>query len=127
VEENQSEHNPAELATDLDLDLVLQNAYGNRDFVVKMIELFLVETPDALIDMRRHLVDQNWDKLRQVSHKLKPSVNLMGIKQASSDVTNIERFALDRINLDKIGSLINRAEICLTRALLELAEEIGSH
>lgn len=107
-----------------DLSLVYQSAYGNRDFVVKMIEIFLVETPEALLNIRSLIQEKNWDELRQVSHKLKSSVKLMGVHLAIPDVTNIELYALERKNLDKLPILLERADENLTAALLDLAEEM---
>ena len=77
-------------------------ASGNDDFVTKMVNMFLEMTPTLVDRIRTGISSEDWIEVRSASHKMKPSIDLMGIKSLHSVVRSIELNAKTESNLDQI-------------------------
>ena len=84
-----------------DLKLLKEIAAGNRDFMKKMIDIFIEETPDSLLDLLENCKATNWERVKSIAHKLKPSIEYLGIKGMYKVVVEIEALAVQRDNKNK--------------------------
>jgi len=88
-----------------DLEQLNAIAAGNEDFVVKMVNMFLDMTP-ALVDrIEAGLQTQDWPEVKAAAHKMKPSVDMMGITSLHDVVRGIEGNAKTETNLEQIPEL----------------------
>lgn len=62
-----------------------------------MIGLFMETMPPAVLEMKQHLSDKNWAALGAVAHKIKPSIDTMGIDLLKEDIRSIERNMLETL------------------------------
>ncbi len=106
-----------------DLSLLEQTAMGNRDFMKKMIQMFVDQTPGLMNEMQQHLSQQQWEQLGAKAHKLKPSIDLMGIAPLKQEIRDIEQFAKNGENLEILPSKITHLSQILTEALHQLKNE----
>lgn len=109
-----------------DLGMIKEIAHGNQDFVKKMIGLFMETMPPAVSEMKQHLSDKNWAALGAVAHKIKPSIDTMGIDLLKEDIRSIERFGKEGINLEEVPVLLNKVDTVLARISEDLKVELGS-
>ena len=62
----------------------------------------------------RELIDsgstQNWDQAARMAHKLKSTVDSMGIKTLREDIRTVEANAKSKTDLEKIPALIARID-----------------
>jgi HPt (histidine-containing phosphotransfer) domain-containing protein len=88
-----------------DLEQLNAIAAGNEEFVTKMVNMFLDMTP-ALVDrIEAGLQIQDWAEVKSAAHKMKPSVDMMGITVLHDVVRGIEANAKTATNLEKIPEL----------------------
>ncbi|PCJ64067.1 MAG: hypothetical protein COA58_13855 [Bacteroidetes bacterium] len=105
-----------------DLEQLNAIAAGNDDFVTKMVNMFLEMTP-ALVDrIEAGLQTQDWAEVRSAAHKMKPSVDMMGIKSLHDVVRGIEGNAKTESNLEQIPDLYFK----LTDTLEKVYEQLRS-
>jgi HPt (histidine-containing phosphotransfer) domain-containing protein len=107
-----------------DLKLIHEIAHGNTDFVKKMVRLFIDTMPPALAEMRQHLNDSNWKELGAVAHKIKPSIDTMGIELLREDIRTIERYAKESSNIDELPALMDKLEGVLQKVMVDLNVEL---
>ncbi len=107
-----------------DLTYLNRIAEGSDDFVKKMIETFIVQTPVLLQRMSDCEHEKKWDELRDVTHKLKPSIDFMGIQSLWETVKDIEKYAGKKTNLELLPDLLNKVNVVCVSAIEELKQEI---
>jgi HPt (histidine-containing phosphotransfer) domain-containing protein len=88
-----------------DLEQLNAIAAGNEDFVIKMVNMFLEMTPGLVGRIEAGLQTQDWTEVRSAAHKMKPSVDMMGVKSLHDVVRAIEGNAKTESNLEQIPEL----------------------
>jgi len=73
-----------------DLSKLKALSRGDEDFVRSMIEIFRQQTPLALKEMKEALRKKDYETLAQTAHRIKPSIENMGIKQLDGVASEIE-------------------------------------
>jgi hypothetical protein len=67
------------------LDFIQNITPGSTTFPIKVIQLFLKETPLILDDLKNAVNDQKWDLAYSEAHKIKPSVLMLGFPSETTD------------------------------------------
>lgn len=98
----------------------------NESFFKDFINLFLTNTPETMNALTKALELSNWEGVRQAAHKVKPSLNYLGLKDAQVMAATIEEYAKESKNLEQIPSMIH--ELCgiVESAYRELEAELKS-
>ncbi|MFM7080104.1 MAG: Hpt domain-containing protein, partial [Bacteroidota bacterium] len=98
----------------------------SETFFKEFIQMFLKNTPETITDLVMQTEKKNWEGVRQAAHKVKPSLNYMGMKDASNLAADIEKSAKDLIGVNQIPAKVaTLCNLCET-AYLELNEEINN-
>jgi HPt (histidine-containing phosphotransfer) domain-containing protein len=92
----------------------------------KMILLFIETVPQNVQEMVVASQNSNWEQTAKMAHKLKSTVDSMGIKTIHDDIRLVESNAKQQKELDQIPSLVNRIERVIDRCILQLKAEAGS-
>lgn len=90
--------------TDLNIDLsyLRDVSSGSNEFMVEMIELFLDQTPAYFEQLDQYIQEENWLRVADIAHKIKPTLAFMGADSAKDDMAEIEVNARNLKNLHKI-------------------------
>jgi HPt (histidine-containing phosphotransfer) domain-containing protein len=88
-----------------DLEQLAAIAAGNQEFVEKMVGMFLEVTPGLVERIEAGIQIQDWVEVRSAAHKMKPSVDMMGIVSLHDVVRGIEANAKTETNLEQIPEL----------------------
>lgn len=83
---------------------------GNLDFIKKMIAMFITTMPVSIAEMKDHLENSNWPALGAVAHKIKPTIDTMGIATLKDDIRTIESYGKESKNLDELPALVSHVE-----------------
>jgi len=74
-----------------DLEKLKELCRGNEEFLQKMLRLFLEQTPLRIKDMHEAFAAKNWQAVSDTAHKMKPSLDNMGIHSLRETVRNLEK------------------------------------
>lgn len=107
-----------------DLSYLHTLSEGNNEFLVQMINAFLRQTPGMLDGMETALEEKNWNDLRNLAHKLKPSVDFMGIQIIREPVVLVEKYAGTATNLEEIPALVRKIVSVCREAIPQLEKKI---
>ena len=103
----------------------LEKMMNNEDEMVKrMLIKFNDLTPSYLDDLDKAFNTQNWEELSKIAHKIKPSINLVGIESLTTDFQNLEAFALDEKDLKSIPEIIGRINNYMPQMFQEIEEKL---
>jgi PAS domain S-box-containing protein len=73
-----------------DLSMVELIGKGNPGFIQKMVSLFLEQVPKDLEKMNEHAGNNEWDQVSKLAHRMKPSIEGMGINSLKEPIREIE-------------------------------------
>jgi len=107
-----------------DLSMVLSVSGGNKDFIKKMVALFMETVPPNVAELKKSAESENWDQVAKIAHKLKSTIDSMGIKSLHQDIRTVESGAKQKINLTEIPSLVNKIESVINNCIVQLQIEL---
>lgn len=118
---NSSDFMPKDNKTTIYNLTVLRNlSRGNEDFVHKMIVIFVEQTSQILLDIDRAIQENNFTEISRLIHKIKPSVESLGIKTILSDMDTLEKTAKTSSNKSKIKAILQHIKPVLLQAITQL-------
>jgi len=90
-----------------DLTYLQQVFHGNEAMVQQIVELFLEQAPQFSVEMDMCIRQARWSDLHPVAHKLKSSVNMLGMAGLASLVLEIERKSKFNQDLASLPGLVS--------------------
>jgi HPt (histidine-containing phosphotransfer) domain-containing protein len=105
-----------------DLTYLDQVFHGNEAMVGQIVTLFLEQAPHIGGQMIQCVHEQRWSDLHPLAHKLKSSVNMLGIHGVLDQVLELEKRSKLREDSTKIPALVTDIVNGLRAACDELAE-----
>jgi len=91
-------------------------AGGSQEFVLEMVSTFLEHAPGQVKEVKDALDIADYQTVGNVAHKIKPSLDLMGIESLTNDIRLIEKYGKNGENLEELPDLVNK--------LLTVSEEV---
>ncbi|MET0241949.1 MAG: ATP-binding protein [Flavitalea sp.] len=80
---------------------------GDKDFVVRMAQLFLDTMPESLNEMKACIQYERWDALGKLAHKMKSTIDSMGIADLKQVIRLIEANGKNGTN-DQTPALVDQ-------------------
>jgi HPt (histidine-containing phosphotransfer) domain-containing protein len=108
------------------LDFLKEISENNEQFFREFIQMFLTNTPKSIEEIESAISSSDFEKIRQASHKIKPSFNYVGLKELSSAAAKIEDLAKKKENMEMIIQLLNTIKTTCKTAYAELEQEMNS-
>ncbi len=124
--QKQSASSDSLLSAITDLNYLHQMADGNSEFMRDFISMFLQHAPASLQEIQEGIRQNDWEKVRQAAHKLKPSLSYVGMKQIHGLTARIEDYAKTRTHLDQIPALADEITHACQQAFKELEKFLQS-
>lgn len=107
-----------------DLSYLQDIAMGDQEIVIETTEAFLDDAPQLLDQIHSHFANQEWEKLHKQAHKIKPSLQYMGMNRAWELIKDIEEQAkTENISDDLEGKIEEFDDLC-SRGMNELSSKI---
>lgn len=109
------------------LDLLNSIAGDDPEFVTLCIELFMKEMPENLDRLKTAIEANDWETIRTTSHKMKTSLNYMGLDEQRLAAANIEKLARERRDFERIRMDAERIRARCQEAFIELRQLLNKH
>jgi len=109
-----------QLAKLTDLSYLRKMSNNDESFVQEMVNSFIEKTPEIIKEMQVASRDNNWRKIGELAHKLKPTLTFMGMDNLKSLVLGIENNA-KTTNKDNVQKSVNQLITNINDAIEELA------
>lgn len=91
----------------------------------EMIDLFLQIIPQEFETLERKIANQNWDMAYEISHRIKPSMEILQIKNVSDEFSELHTKLHQKIDMESIPLLFNEILKDLNRALTQIKEDFN--
>lgn len=106
------------------LDMVNSVSGGDQNFIKKMVELFIETVPPNIADLTAAVAAEDWDKTAKLAHKLKSTIDSMGIKSLKTDIRAIEANAKAKTSLEVIPALAATVAQVIGQCVAQLQADI---
>jgi PAS domain S-box-containing protein len=103
-----------------DLTKIEAIAKGNPAFVNKMVNLFKQHAPATMLEMENAYAQNNFDAIEKLAHRLKPTIDNMGITSIKDSIREIESNAVEYGQSEKLASLIKSTNNVIAEVVRQL-------
>ncbi len=103
-----------------DLSQLEELAGGSEEFVHSMIETFLEHTPGQLEEMKTAHAQKDWKTMGGIAHKIKPNIDLFGIKSIYSEIREVENKGKNEQPDEALNGEIGKVDEVLKTAFEQL-------
>ena len=108
-----------------DLAMVRAVSGGDETFVRKMIDIFLATIPQSLSDLQQHAAAEDWEALGKSAHKLKSTIDSMGIHSLRQDIRALEGFGRNRENVALIPGIVAKVVTDMNACLAAIRKDFN--
>lgn len=109
--------------THIDLTYLYDMSDNDNQFIIEIMKIFIEQVPGELEKLAIAIDGQEWSSVHSIVHKLKSSVNHVGIKSIIPIIQQIESNTHDLVNLDTIQSKYLQIKTVCFAAIEELKTE----
>jgi len=93
---------------------------GNEEFIQKMIEIFNTQCTHVMEAIEKAIAAENFLEVSRLIHKIKPSIDEMGIQSIYHEVRELEEISKNTTDLERIQFLFEIIQKQLKLSILEL-------
>lgn len=93
------------------------------EFAKQIVELFIQEVPAEVKNIRRGVKDKDHDKVYHAAHKIKPTLDLLGLDLAYEDVVAIEAWSRAEGKKKEIKEVVKNLKKLVEETLAELRKD----
>ena len=91
-----------------DLSMVRAVSGGDESFIKKMVQLFIETVPPGLTDLQDAMGKQEWIRVGKIAHKLKSTIDSMGIAIIKDEIRLIEANGKNEKETDILPPVVKR-------------------
>ena len=106
-----------------DLKKLEEISSGNINFVNKMVKLFIDKIPKEISEIKLAYKEGNYHKISVIAHKIKPSIDIMGIVALKKEIRDIEKNANIYKSSEKLEKLISKLDYTLGEVVNDLKQK----
>ena len=107
-----------------DLSSLKAMSHGDNEFMNKMVSLFIEHVELSVTQIQEANINQDYDTISKIAHKLKSSSGNMGVTSIKRDIKELELYCIEKKECDKISTLILAVSSTLSKVLDQLRLEI---
>ncbi|MFT3936971.1 MAG: ATP-binding protein [Chitinophagaceae bacterium] len=108
-----------------DLTMVRSVSGGDESFIKKMVQLFIETVPPGLADLKDAHSKQDWVRMGKLAHKLKSTIDSMGIASLRDDIRTIEAAGKNPENTEQLEPLITKVNDVITTCIAQLKADFS--
>jgi HPt (histidine-containing phosphotransfer) domain-containing protein len=100
-----------------DITMIREISRGNEAFIRKMLGIFVEQTPMHINEMREHYAQSDWKRMGELAHKIKPTIDNLGIQAIKSAVREMEVIGKCGEGTERMGNLLEKIVLVLNQAV----------
>ncbi len=108
-----------------DLNMIRSVSGGDEAFIKKMIHLFIETVPQNVQELVDATGNKNWEQVAKMAHKLKSTIDSMGIRSLHEHIRRVEQQAKTVENTEQMPAMVKEVESVVSLCIQQLREEVG--
>ena len=95
---------------------------GDKEFMKKMVDLFINQIPAALTDINEAFADNDFSRVKALAHKTKSSIDTLGISKIKNEIKELEILAMQNKPNPRINEIIELLNDVIPKTIGQLKE-----
>ena len=108
-----------------DLTMIQSVSGGDLAFIKKMILLFIETVPQNVQELVDATGGKNWEQVSKMAHKLKSTIDSMGIRSLHDQIRVVELNAKNREYLERLPDMVRQVESVVAVCIQQLRREVN--
>ena len=108
-----------------DLSYLEMVSDGDKEFIEQVVESFIDNNAQIIISLKEEQEAKNWVKMGQLIHKIKPSLEMVGLTPLKEKIVLAETNLKNETNIEETLPLVDEIISNCQQAIEELKEDIG--
>ena len=109
--------------TPLDLTYLRDMSGNSIEFMIEMIDMFKQQTPLYMDDLEQALFERNWAKVSSFAHKIKPTLDLLGLNVAFEEILQVEAWTKSEGKKKEIVETFKSIKVQVKEAIKEIKKD----
>lgn len=105
------------------VDKIMVYVGNDKSQCIEMIDLFIKTIPDEFSKLKQAIKIKNWDKAYEISHRIKPSMEILQIKNATIEFIELNTKIHQKIDLETISQLFYEILHNVEKAIIQIKED----
>ena len=114
-----------EAASIYDLTLINSISGGDNEFTVRMVQLFLDTMPAMLQQLNDLSQNRSWQQLGDLAHKMKSTIDSMGIKSLKNEIRQLEKYGKSADHLTEIPGLVSTVSSVMNKCMETIKKDFS--
>jgi len=106
-----------------DLSYLRSISKGNSAFEQRMLAAFVEQSATDVQRLKNALQEKDWDTIYLIAHKMKPSLQFVGLVDLQPEILQLEMFARQKSNIDQVAETISNVSTVIGLAIEEIRQE----
>lgn len=106
-----------------DLAAVEELCGGDQEFIKTMAKMFVDTMPQSISEITQAVVSENWEAVGKHAHKMKSTIDSMGINSLKDDIRTVETNGKAKTNPDLIRSLVEKVALVLNECVEQIKND----
>ncbi len=112
------------MALHYNLAKVYEISENDQEFVLQIANLFVYEIPQDMIILKKGINDKDYSTAHAYAHKIKPTLDLLGMKVGVEEIIYIENWAKKEGKRKEIIETFKSLEERIGKALKEISKDL---
>jgi hypothetical protein len=113
------------MALHYNLSKVYALSDDDNEFVMQIIDLFLTEIPEDLKQVKIGIEEKDYTKAHAFAHKIKPTLDLMGMNVAFEEILLVEAWAKKEGKRKEIKETYKSIKLQVDNAVKEITKDFN--
>lgn len=93
---------------------------------VEMIDLFVQLIPKEFETLESAIINKDWKQAYEISHRIKPSIEILEIKNAADEFTELHTKLHQQIDLESVPNLFHEIHENLKKAIAQINKDYNN-
>ena len=108
-----------------DLTMIETISGGDQGFIKNMVQLFIDTMPQGVLELQQALQQENWEMVGKHAHKMKSTIDSMGIVLLHDDIRAVEAGGKTKTNIEQLPGLIANVSTIVSQCVDQIKKDHG--
>ena len=108
-----------------DLGDLRELSRGDEKFITKIISLFIKTAPESVLEMKKALHRNDFEKIKSVAHGLKPSIDGLGIAAMKTKIREIESYPFADTSTAGLQQLLEESDQIISSVIVSCQKQFA--
>jgi HPt (histidine-containing phosphotransfer) domain-containing protein len=124
---------PQTISTSLQVDILTEKLYdlcmieqlcrGNQEKVKKMVTVFIEQIPQSVEEIKLAFNKRDFVKIKNVAHRIKPTLSYYAIVKIEKDIQLIERLAKEELATPELELRIKKLDTVINEIVDQMKKD----